>query len=188
MKIISLILWGILIVFLLWPLIIVFWLLFAAAVSQDIYIPTIIQASITLLCVLILWGVFIGLIFKFFSKRNSKIEEGQVELAKSSEPVYPWTEIVSSPSEENRLVRPEMIASEELSKLSAFQILSYATNLTNRGAVKEAIGLFRLLLDRPDASPLLTQIAQYRLCQLFDRSGHIGRSILNKLEEGGRNA
>lgn len=177
-----------LIVFLLWPLIIIFWLLFAVLVPQEIYLPGNIRASITILCILILWGVFIGLILKFFYKRNSKIEEEQVELASGSEPVYVWTEIVSYPSEEIRLIRPKLITSEELGKLSAFQILSYATNLANQGAVKEAIGLFRLLLDRPDASQLLIQIAQYRLCQLFDCSGYIGRSILNQLEEGGKNA
>lgn len=187
LKIFTFFLWILFAASILWPLIILIWLLIEAVLVPDLYVPNIIQSSITIFLVLFYWVIFIIIIFFYVNKRNKSKQkfQNQVELAHDYT-LYPWTEIISFTSENdsNLLVKPTLMIDRDLNSLSSSKLLSYGINLYNQGLIKEAISIFRMVLDRPNTNPLLAQIAEYRLYQLLPFSGAVGQKILNKLEEG----
>ncbi|KUO65353.1 MAG: hypothetical protein APF84_16680 [Gracilibacter sp. BRH_c7a] len=178
-------LWILLIASILWPLLILIWLFIEAVIIPDLYVPKSIKSSTSIFLVVFFWITFIGIIFFYLSKRNKTKQKTQVQLA-NDYTHYPWTEIISFPTEHhsNLLVKQKLLLDKELNTLSSSKLLSYGINLYNQGLIKEAIGIFRLVIDRPNSNPLLVQIAEYRLYQLFPFSGAVGQQILTKLEEG----
>ncbi len=187
LKILTFLLWILFAASFLWPLIILIWLLIEAVLLPDLYVPNVIQSSLTVFLVLFYWMIFIGIIFFYVNRRNKSKQkfQNQVELA-NDYTIYPWTEIISFSSENdsNLLVKPKLMIARDLDSLSSSKLLSYGINLYNQGLIKEAISIFRMVIDRPNTNPLLVQIAEYRLYQLFPFSGAVGQKMLNKLEEG----
>lgn len=187
LKIFTFVLWILFTASILWPLIIFIWLLIEAVLIPNLYVPHIIKSSITIFLILFYWVIFISILFFYLNKRSMSKQKshGQVELA-NDYTLYPWSEIISSPSEyhSNLLVKSKLMLDKELNSLSSSKLLSYGINLYNQGLIKEAISIFRMVIDRPNTNPLLVQIAEYRLYQLFPFSGSVGQKILNKLEEG----
>ena len=186
LKILTFFLWILFAASILWPLMILIWLLIGVLVP-NLYLPYSIQSSITIFLVLFCWVIFIGIIFFYVNRRNKSKQklQDQVEIA-NDYTLYPWTEIISFSSENDRnlLVKPKLMIDSDLNSLSSSKLLSYGINLYNQGLIKEAISIFRMVIDRPNTNPLLVQIAEYRLYQLFPFSGAVGQKILNKLEEG----
>lgn len=185
LRIFTFLLWILFAASIIWPLVIIIWLLVRVIIAPNIYVPHIIQSSKPIFLILVFWVFFVGIIFFCLNRRNKSKQKTQVVLANDYS-LYPWAEIISFPSEyqNNLLVKPKLMLDRELNSLSSSKLLSYGINLYNHGLLKEAISIFRMVIDRPNTNPLLVQIAEYRLYQLFPFSGAVGQEMLNKLEEG----
>ncbi len=187
LRVFTFFLWILFAVSILWPLVVFIWLFIQAVIAPTLYVPQSIQSSTTIFLILFYWVIFVIIVFFYFNRRNKTKQNSQdlVELT-NDYTLYPWTEIISFPSEDysNLVVKPKLLLDRELNSFSPSKLLSYGINLYNQGLIKEAISIFRMVIDRPDTNPLLVKIAEYRLYQLFPFSGAIGQRILNKLEEG----
>lgn len=194
MKILTFFLWLLLIASLLWPLVILILLLTHLLSPQDFYLPQSIKSLGFLILILSSWMILVSIVFYCLYRRSllkpkvppglSSIEPG---FGDEGQITYPWTEIVTSTAG-SMLIKQSLISAEELHNLSSYRILSYGINLADQGLLKEALGLFRLVIERPDSSPLLVQVAQYRLCRLLAQAGGLGERILTNLEDGGEYA
>ena len=185
-RIVTFFIWLVFLAALLWSVFILFWLLAAFLLPQYVYVPLGIRSSTTVLMLLLCWTSLVSLTFYYLSKKNKSHVINEVAVSDDANQLYSWTEIISNPSDVHpvQLVKQRLLSAEELELLSPSKALSYGITLYHQGMINEAIGIFRLVIEREDSSPLLIEIAQLRLNQLLPYSGSLGNQILNKLEEG----
>ena len=184
LRILTFFIWIIFAASLLWTIIVLFWILIDFLLPQYLYMPDSISSSTSIFIFLFSWIIFVSIIFFYLFKRNRWNSNNHLELTANDSQTYLWSEIISSPTENNQLLKRKLLSVQELNNLSPSKLLSYGISLYNQGMINEAISIFRLIIERSDSSPLLVQIAEYRLNHLLPYTCAVGKIIVNESEDG----
>jgi len=135
MRMLTFLIWIIFAVSLIWALIIIFWMLIDFFGPQYLYMPEIIRSSSTVFTILFCWMIIVSIIFFYFTKRNKPNPNTLLELPDNTAQSYLWAEIVSSPSENNQLLKQRLLSDQELNSLPPSKLLSYGINLYNQAMI-----------------------------------------------------
>lgn len=174
LHILTILVWIILVLSVLWTGVSLVWFLLSKVWFPDLYTPISIRFTVTLFIFLLFWGLAVGILFFFWHRHNKK---QQVCLPALSEDVYlppptiPWAEITYfGPQNQNSHIHRRSFSPDLFIQSSPSKMMSFGIHLYHLGYTKEAISIFRLVLDNPDASLLLREVAHYRLIQILART------------------
>ncbi|MFZ5968371.1 MAG: hypothetical protein ACOYVK_14505 [Bacillota bacterium] len=184
---ITIVLWLILITCMIWFIIAGIWWLKATLFYKEIFVPTIIRASMYTFFLVLFWTVLVLLYFRNIKNKKVHVEKGislHTYSTSSKDANWAWSEM-SFTAEIYTKVDVLLDISQRMNaeNLSPSQLLSYGALLSHNGNMVKAMGILRMLISNVEAPYRIRCAAHEYLLKLLKYTGKSGIQLYSKIRE-----
>lgn len=190
--VIGLITWGIVGITLIWHVIVIMWNIFPFFFSSNLYIPETVKITSYMMGIVVLWILVVSLLsvawvkynrFRFKKKRNLV---NAINHSTFIGKALPWSEILISKINSQSILKEVESVKKNISvvKLQSTILksnvrirhpekqLNKAISLIRNGDLTKGISTLRMILELPEAPPIVKKVANVKLSQCLYELGY----------------
>jgi len=173
LKVITGLLWILFIVYIMWILIIFIWVILSRYYNDYLYIPNGINFIIKTFSYMSKWIVLVSVGFYIiyrcskYKNRNTEDVESEALHNFNNELLKEKFMYYKLKNKYEHISIEKILNNQVLNQISPYKMFSYGIHLYSKGMIKESMSILRLVIDDPYSSPLIVEVAEYRLMQML---------------------
>jgi len=166
-------LWILFILYLVWIIVSFAWILLYKYFDNNLYVPTSISFLLSTFSHIFIWiisvsiGFFIIYKYRKIKKNNKKDTKLNTFNDYNIEVIENKLMGLDPKNKDEYILIKEILQNQGFNQISPSKMLSCAIILYNKGLVKESMSILRLVIEHQDSSPLIVEVAKYRLMQIL---------------------
>lgn len=184
----TLIMWIIFGSVLYWHIIVFMWVIFSINNTENIYFPESVSTSLNYILIVIVWIILVTIIGIILRKNNNiqaKKKMHKSERVKYIEREIQWSEAMISNINSQKILKEINTVRENFTVVSnkksilsnkiysqPQKLLNVASSLIKQGQIVNGMSYLRIILDHPDSSYMLKNIAKIKLSQCLYQIGY----------------